>query len=247
MKINSAQLIGLLICCTLSCALSQAPSLAPKQCANDPECHEHDDIAMMMEGRDFTDVPWLDTESGLMRLDPGESLYSNNIYCWPSIGGIIIAQRVHAVELAHIGLDRFDKTPRSRNKTEEDEFCMRLRRIGGKWWSSYEDFGMATGSGLRMMWPDEREVLFLGWPKQGGVWLLRYDNWKMIRGDLGPVWNALDMEERCMALERCGGEFFENPEESEHVKPLLEGLGNREQRRDPDLEGGGCWDHGYEL
>jgi hypothetical protein len=195
----------------------------------------------------WTDVPWLDIEEGLVRLDPAESLYSNDVHCWPSVGGIIIAERVRAVELAYIGIDRFNTTPRSTNETEEDAFCLRLRKIGGKWWRSYDDFAMATVSKVRMMWPDEREVLFLGWPEQGGVWVLRYDNPKMTRGDLGPVWNVFDIEERCKALEKYGAVLFSNPEESEHVKPLLMGFGNREQRGDPECEDGGWWDHSYEL
>ena len=207
---------------------------------------QHDYAAVLSE-RDWTDVPWLDTEAGLMRLDPGLSLYSNDVHCWPSAGGIIIAERVHAVELAYIGLDRFRITSRSYNETEEDAFCMRLRKIGGKWWSSYYDFEMTTKAKARMMWPDEREVLFFGWPEQGGVWVLRYDNWKMVRGDLGPVWNAFSMKERCIALERRGAVFFERAEESEVVGPLLKGFGEIEKRRDPEVEDGGWWDHGYEL
>jgi hypothetical protein len=85
------------------------------------------------EERELTDVPWLDLEAGLVRLDPGLSLYMNVVHCWPSVGGIIIAERVPAVELAYIGLDRFHTTPRSLNETEEDVFCMQLRKVGGKW------------------------------------------------------------------------------------------------------------------
>lgn len=77
--------------------------------------------------------------------------------------------------------------------------------------------------------------------------MLRYDNPKIARGNLGPVWNAFSMEERCMALQMHGAAFFENPEESEYVKPLLEGFGNRERRKDPEVQDGGWWDHGYEL
>jgi len=202
---------------------------------------------MFSEERDLANVPWLNLEAGLVRLDPGLSLYANVVHCWPSVDGIIIAEGVHAVELAYIGLDRFHTTPRSPNATDEDAFCMQLRKLGGKWWSSYDDFEMATKAKLRMMWPDEREVLFLGWPEEGGVWVLRYENWKMVKGDLGPVWNALNMEERCMALERCGAVFFERAEESEVVGPLVRGFGEREKRRDPGIEDGGWWDHGYEL
>jgi hypothetical protein len=150
---------------------------------------------------------------------------------------------VHAVELDYIALDRFHITPRSTNASEEDAFCVKLRRIGGKWWSSYEDFGLATRAKGRRLWPDEREVLFLGWPEEGGVWVLRYDNRKLLRGSLGPVWNALSMAERCTALEMHGAVFFETPEESEVVAPLLRGFGERENRRDPGVEDGGWWDH----
>jgi hypothetical protein len=55
------------------------------------------------------------------------------------------------------------------------------------------------------------------------------------------------MEERCMALERRGAVFLERAEESEVVGPLLKGFGEREKRRDPEIEDDGWWDHGYEL
>lgn len=124
--------------------LCQAPPLAWGQRGpGDSEYHItsviQDVPPVFNEVRNIIDIPWIDTESGLMRLDPSESLYSNDVHCWPSVGGIIIAQRVHAVELAYIGLDRFHTTPRSLNKTEEDPFCMKLRKIGGKWWESWED------------------------------------------------------------------------------------------------------------
>jgi hypothetical protein len=48
--------------------------------------------------------------------------------------------------------------------------------VGGKWWKSYWDYWQATVHRSRMMYPDEREVLFLDWPEEGGVWVLRYDN-----------------------------------------------------------------------
>ncbi|PVH73084.1 hypothetical protein DL98DRAFT_431944, partial [Cadophora sp. DSE1049] len=169
--------------------------------------------------------------------------------------GIIVAERVHHVELANSSLDRFHSTPRSSNSTEEDIFCRNLRKIGGKWWSSWWDCQEATKSKMRMMWPDEREVLFLGWPEAGGVWLLRYENLKQVHGDcndsiyirdIGTIYSALTMEERCEGIKLSGGVFFESPKESEVVRPLLEGLGNHE-RKDPELEDGGWWDHGYEL
>lgn len=67
-----------------------------------------------------------------------------------------------------------------------------------------------------------------------------------MHGDIGTIYNALTMEERCEGIKLSGGIFFENPRESDVVRPLLEGFGKHE-RRDPELEDGGWWDHGYEL
>lgn len=122
--------------------------------------------------QDMTDEPWLDIEADMVRFDPGEALYQNEVRCWPSVSGVIVASRsVHLVELAYIGVDRFHVNARSKNGTVEDAFCMQLRKIGGKWWKGYADF--VRGGKSRMLWPDEREVLFLGWPEHGGVWVLR--------------------------------------------------------------------------
>jgi hypothetical protein len=97
---------------------------------------------------------------------------------------------------------------------------------------------------MRQLWPDEIDVLYLGWPKdKRGVWLLRYENWKAVAGDIGTIYNALTMEERCLAIKLSGGKFYENPEDSEHIAPLVQGFGNRKLRKDPGLpEDGGSWD-----
>lgn len=168
----------------------------------------------------------------LMRLDP---YYVNTVRCWPSVGGIIMAQRVHPVELVFLDLDRFSPTLRSSNATEEDLFCKKLRMIGGKWWESYDDFEHATLYGLRQLWSDEKDVLYIGWPKDGGVWLSRKKNWENFGGKIGIIYNALTMEERCLAIKLSGGTFFENPEDSEHIRPLVQSFGDREPRGEPDL------------
>ena len=46
--------------------------------------------------------------------------------------------------------------------------------MGGEWWSSYWDFIDATNLGGRSrMTAKQQEVLYLGWPESGGVWILR--------------------------------------------------------------------------
>jgi hypothetical protein len=183
-------------------------------------------------------------ENLLMRLDPSSSRYTNEVRCWPSVGGIIIAERVHPVEVLFLDLDRFYPTPRAPNATQEDEFCKKLRMVGGKWWASYLEFEWAIRYKMRQLWPDERDMLYLGWPKdKKGVWLLRFENWKAVGGDIGTIYNALTMDERCLAIQISGGTFFENPEDSEYLAPLVRGFGNRKKRKDPRLpEDGGSWD-----
>ena len=65
----------------------------------------------------------MDYEIDLERLDPHLTPYYNQIRCWPSVGGIMVADRVSAVELEFIHLDRFHVTHRSFNETEENTFC----------------------------------------------------------------------------------------------------------------------------
>ena len=114
---------------------------------------------------------------------------------------------------------------RTYNVTEEDNFCRKLRLVGGKWWSSYWDYVGATQAHKRKMTPEEEQVLYLGWPKSGGVWILRLPNHNYFWYGFDRAKNAHTMEERCMALELSGATFFENPEECDYVKPLLNGFG----------------------
>jgi len=49
--------------------------------------------------------------------------------------------------------------------------------------------------------------------------------------------NATTMDERCRAIESCGGEFLEDPRDSEYIRPLLDGFGEHEEEdNDPTEE-----------
>jgi hypothetical protein len=153
---------------------------------------------------------------------------SNTVVCWPSIGGLIIADRVTPVELTFLNLPRFTSTPRSLNQTAEDLFCRQLRKIGGKWFSSHWDWSAKYVQMSKGMKPEEMEVLTLGWPETGGVWVLRRQSqWGEDRGNSLRVRNALSMGERCEAIEMSGGVFYKRPEENMYVKALLEGFGEK--------------------
>jgi hypothetical protein len=114
-----------------------------------------------------------------------------------------------------------------------------LRKTGRKWWWSCGDYDDANILKRRMMYSDEREVLYVGWPEKGGSWVLRYDNTVDSITDIGAIHNAFNMEERCRGIEINGGTYHENPEDNEFVGSLLEGFGSRERRKDPDYEDGG--------
>ena len=171
---------------------------------------------------------------------------SNFVMGWPSVGGIIIAESVQSVELDFLGIDRFMPAQRSYNQTEEDAFCRKLRLVGGKWWESYWDYRLVENKS-RQMTMEESQVLYLGRPKDGGVWVIRLPNRNRFWYGFDRHRNAHTMEERvrrralftpvcrtllidilysqCKALELSGGTFFEDPEECEFVAPFLRGFG----------------------
>ena len=131
---------------------------------------------------------------------------------WPSTGGIYKISDADAVVLDFLQLDRFNETPRSDDPEEEDAFCRRLSMIGARWWSSEEEseiplpFKVRDGKRVTM------EKLWLGWPKAGGVWALSLDEHEGSKRGVGRIKNAINMEERCRAIEMLGGVFHSNGE-----------------------------------
>lgn len=67
-----------------------------------------------------------------------------------------------------------------------------------------------------------------------------------MRGDIGTIYNALTMEERCEGIRLSGWIFYKDSLESDVVRPLQEGFGEHKWK-EPEIEDGGWWDHGYEL
>lgn len=53
--------------------------------------------------------------------DPGR------VYCWPSDGGIWVAEKMHPVQMKALNLSRFGESFRADNATEEDVFCQQLK------------------------------------------------------------------------------------------------------------------------
>lgn len=82
-------------------------------------------------------------------------------------------QFLSAVELLHLGLDRFKEVKRSSSTAEEDGFCKRLRQIGATWWASRAEWSNAL-LGERDT-AKMAKIVETGWPSSGqGVWVLEY-------------------------------------------------------------------------
>lgn len=154
-------------------------------------------------------------------------LGQNKVMCWPSVGGIIIGDHLSSVELDFLNISRFESVQRSYNITEEDAFCMQLRKTGGKWWQNHNDYLAATLYRSRGTTAAEKEALILGWPEKWGVWVRRETSMNRFGMEPG-FWrlgNAHTMEERCKILEADGATFYETPGQCQFVKPLLVGFG----------------------
>ena len=146
------------------------------------------------------------------------------IYAWPSTGGRLELQDATPLELDFLGIqDHFTDLKRSYNATEEDTFALKLRRLGGGTFYQYRA-GQRRGS-LK----DNEVHTWLGWPDddqhRGGVWVLKLKYSEVYYGRLGGnrktgrIRLARTMEERCRAIEICGGTFYPNPTE-EHLVSL---------------------------
>lgn len=135
------------------------------------------------------------------------------VFGWPSKGGLYVLRGCGGVELDFLQLDRFNVTIRSQNPAEEDAHCANMRKLGATWFESEEAFLL---SALQHSRPD-RLVLFAGWPLAGGVWVLKTTYAEASSRGLGRIKNALNMEERCQAIEKLGGIFYADPKDCEHL------------------------------
>lgn len=152
------------------------------------------------------------------------------VYAWPSTGGRFELQNPSAFELDVLGIeDHLAERNKSADAMEEDAFVERLRRLGGTFYE-YQ-YGIRRGEHLF----DEIHT-WLGWPEdeehEGGVWMLKA-KWSE-RSDkmTGRIRLATTMQDRCRAIEICGGVFYASPTE-EHLVPMepIPRMNSRDQER----------------
>jgi len=79
----------------------------------------YQDISKYKTGKDF-------------RLEFDNSLVANG---YPSTGGYL-TRRVTGVEIEWLVLDKMHEIQMSKEQAEEDNFCLRLRRLGAKLWEN---------------------------------------------------------------------------------------------------------------
>jgi hypothetical protein len=77
-----------------------------------------------------------------------------------------------------------------------------LRKIGAKWYADKRDY---TRSSVEMR-QREWDVL-LGWPEEGGVWVLRAFHSQAALEGWGRIGNARTTKERCEVIEMLGESF----------------------------------------
>lgn len=96
---------------------------------------------------------------------------SGLVYGYPPSGGVL-TRSVDALELVHLGLDRFSNARRSWDIFKEDKFCDDLRYIGAEWWPYREACSCPCVDHIDIVaW---RVRIETGWPETGGVWVMEY-------------------------------------------------------------------------
>lgn len=139
------------------------------------------------------------------------------VYAWPSTGGRLELQNPSAFELDILGVrDYSTESNRSTDAAEEDAFVQRLRRLGGTFYK-YQ-YGIRHRDDLG------REIdTWLGWPEdeehKGGVWVLKIQKSEALVKMTGRIRLATTMQDRCRAIEMCGGVFYASPTEG-HLVPM---------------------------
>lgn len=108
---------------------------------------------------------------------------------WPSTGGIYILESCDGVELEYLQLDRFSTSLRSKDSAEQDAHCAWMRNLGAVWWKSEYDFDEQHLLDPEVPDPGE-PVVIVGWPVDGGVWVLRTTYADSIHGG---VWEGSRM------------------------------------------------------
>lgn len=122
-----------------------------------------------------------------------------------------------------------------------------VRQLGAIWWANedtYMDYNL--GMDIPPRSKEDSEVIKVGYPATGGVWVLNLPKNEASKKGVGIVYNAHSMEERCRVIELLGGVFYANPDESPELDLKREGrrsgrggvseMGLDEERQEMEME-----------
>ena len=162
-----------------------------------------------------------------------DRVYDNNVrynpyngftvYGYPSSGGVLIRDS-DALELLHVGIDRFQEAKRASSNSEEDAFCKRLGQMGATLWWDKASWIDAVLDEIDSSMP--AKTVHTGWPSsEGGVWVLEYlesDRDRELRRWRPLLRLCLTMDKRCRIIEQASGTFYPNPDDCAALTPLSE-------------------------
>lgn len=134
------------------------------------------------------------------------------VHGYPSKGGYYVLHPCFAVELDFLGLDRLAEVERPQNSSaaeEEEAHCMRMRQLGAKWWASGKE-SLWWSLDPKNGWDLDRQVLYFGWPAEGGVWALNTTVIGAGEMGAGKIHMATTMEERCKIMEGLGAVYYKD-------------------------------------
>jgi hypothetical protein len=140
------------------------------------------------------------------------SLNYGKVACWQDAG--VWIKELTPVEMAAVGVNRFQDTDRALEPARENEFCTRLRAYGASFWQ------LPPRWPERVNWCEEidacieptKKISFeASYPTSGGVWVLDTSQGlnKLFPKSLG-LRNALTMDERSEVIKQLGGHFCED-------------------------------------
>lgn len=139
----------------------------------------------------------------------------DKVACWQDDG--VWIKRLSPVEMAFLGVDRFEDTERAASQTDESEFCARLGLHGASFWTlpiKWPELHIWCST-IECVEPVKKVSFEAGFPTGGGVWLLNTtsDNVdvEIIRFENNvALKNALTMDERCNVIKSLGGIFCQD-------------------------------------
>ena len=116
-----------------------------------------------------------------------------------------------------LSLNRFQRSQRSTNIVEEDNFCALRLRLGATWWASEQEWinvQLRVRDGTEL----EKRVLMFGWPSDRvGVRVLRFASEREVLSDLGRLGMSITMDERVEVMREYGAVFYENTDEVDEL------------------------------